>query len=197
MSERHEVFADYLPKLNEAVVQLITRPAIHRLVDTLKQQLQDTTEPFVWSTVDLQNVTAGLPDEIRSCWIFVLKKGVPSGCHYHPNSIQHMVMIEGEGSSRVGGSSRQMIRFGETDCALEDVWYVISEGVPHEFFPRERDMVVVSFHTCDSDELEEISCDSGTKRNYEQRNLASDDHGATNLKAATEPDRQMHSADPV
>jgi len=43
---------------------------------------------------------------------------------------------------------------------------VIPEGVPHEFFPAGRDVVVVSFHTCDSDELEEISCDSGAARNY-------------------------------
>jgi len=28
-------------------------------------------------------------------------------------------------------------------------------------------MVVVSFHTCESDELEEISCDSGAARIYE------------------------------
>src|SRR5215813_13088627 len=115
---------DYLPKLNEAVAQLITQPAIHSLVRDLKQQLQHTSEPFVWSTID---VTTPLPDEIRSCWIFVLKKDVPSGCHYHPNSIQHMVMIEGEGTSKVGTISGEMKLFGEPDC-----WYVIPESVPHE-----------------------------------------------------------------
>jgi hypothetical protein len=52
---------------------------------------------------------------------------------------------------------------------LDDVWYVIHEGVPHEFFPSGTDVVVVSFHTCASDELEEISCDSGATRNYESK----------------------------
>src|SRR5689334_11108386 len=160
------VVVDYLAELNEAVEELITRPSFHDLVDNLKRQLPQTLEPFVWSTVDLESITVPLPETIKSCWIFVLKKDVPSGCHYHPNSIQHMVMIEGEGTSRVGTISRQM-RPLEPDASLDDVWYVIPEGVPHEFFPSGRDVVVVSFHTCASDELEEINCNSGATRNYE------------------------------
>lgn len=157
---------EYLPQLNEAVAQLIARPEIHSLVDSLKTQLPQTSEPFVWSTIDLQSITAPLPDSIRSGWIFVLKKDMPSGCHYHPNSIQHMVMVEGEGTSKIGPDSRPMKLFGDPDSLLEDVWYVIPEGTPHEFFPNGQDVVVLSFHTCTSDELEEISCDSGATRNY-------------------------------
>ena len=168
MNEERAVGADYLRQLNDAVAQLVTRPAFRSAVDTLKEQLQDTAEPFVWSTIDLQSVTTPLPGDIKSGWIFVLKKDVPSGCHFHPNSIQHMVMIEGEGTSKVGSASGEMKRFGEQGT-LEETWYVIPEGVPHEFFPRGSDVVVVSFHTCDSDELEEISCDSGAARNYETR----------------------------
>lgn len=158
---------DYLAQLNEAVEELITRPSFHDLVDSLKVELPQTSEPFVWSTVDLESLTVQLPATIKSGWIFVLKKDVPSGCHYHPNSIQHMVMIEGEGTSKVGGVSRQMRRLGEADTSLDDLWYVIREGVPHEFFPNGSDVVVVSFHTTASDELEEINCDSGATRNYE------------------------------
>ena len=154
-----------LEELNEIVADLITRPAIREIVDNLKQELQQTTEPFVWSTIDLQSETERLPETIRSGWIFVLKKDVASGCHYHPNSIQHMVMIEGEGTSKVGRDSRQIKRFRESD-SLDDVWYVIPQGLPHEFFPTGRDMVVVSFHTCAAHELQEISCDSGVSRHY-------------------------------
>lgn len=157
---------NYLPQLDEAVAELIARPATHILIDTLKQQLPNTPEPFVWSAIDLQSITTPLPDNIKSCWIFVLKKDVGSGCHLHPNSNQHMVMIEGEGSSKVGSSSRQMKRFRE-EASLEDTWYVIPEGMPHEFFPEGRDVVVVSFHTCESDELEEISYDTKAARHYE------------------------------
>jgi len=156
-----------LPKLNDAVRELITRPATYDLIDNLKRQLQNTPEPFVWSTIDLESITAPIPEAIKSCWVFVLKKDVPSGCHYHPNSIQHMVTVEGEGTSRVGGVSRQMRRLDEPDCSLDDIWYVIPAGVPHEFFPTGADVVVVSFHTCESEALEEISCDSGATRIYE------------------------------
>ena len=162
-----EVVVDYVPQLNAAVEELLTRPSFHQLVDALKDQLPHTSEPFVWSTVDLDSITVPLPETIKSSWIFVLKKDVPSGCHYHPNSIQHMVMIEGAGTSKVGAISRQMRRFDEADTSLDDLWYVIHEGVPHEFFPAGTDVVVVSFHTCAPDELEEISCDSGATRNYE------------------------------
>lgn len=159
-----QLVADYLPQLNAAVEELLTRSSFHRLVDALKDQLPHTSEPFVWSTIDLESIAVPLPETIKSSWIFVLKKDVPSGCHYHPNSIQHMVMIEGEGTSNVGAVSGQMRRFGE--ASLEDVWYIIREGVPHEFFPAGTDVVVVSFHTCAPDELEEINCDSGATRNY-------------------------------
>jgi mannose-6-phosphate isomerase-like protein (cupin superfamily) len=162
-----EAVADYLPQLNAAVEELIERPSFHKLVDALKDQLPHTSEPFVWSTVNLDSITVSLPESIKSSWIFVLKKDVPSGCHYHPNSIQHMVMIEGEGTSKVGAVSGQMRRFNEADASLDDVWYVIPEQVPHEFFPSGKDVVVVSFHTCAPDELEEINCDSGATRNYE------------------------------
>jgi len=162
----HEQPVDYLSQLNEAVAQLISRPEVHSLIADLKQQLPHTAEPFVWSTIDLQSISAPLPDTIRSGWIFVLKKDVRSGCHFHPSSIQHMVMIEGEGTSKVGADSGQMKRFGDPDSSLENIWYVIPEGTPHEFFPAAQDVVVVSFHTCTSDELEEVSCDSGATRTY-------------------------------
>jgi hypothetical protein len=165
--QKRQASAHYLPQLNHAVSQVIAEPRIHSLIDTLKGKLNQTSEAFVWSTIDLQTIPVQLPEQIRSCWFFVLRRDMPSGCHYHPNSIQHMVVIEGEGTSRVGSIAREMRQFVETDCSLEDTWYVIDAGVPHEFFPRAMDMVVISFHTCDSDELEEISCDSGATRLYE------------------------------
>lgn len=157
---------DYLPQLDDAVAELVARPAVHNLVDTLKQQLPNTSEPFVWSAIELESITTPLPANIKSCWIFVLKQDTGSGCHYHPNSIQHMVMIEGEGTSQVGANASRMKLFREEGAALEDTWYVIPENTPHEFFPEGRDVVVVSFHTCDSEELEEISCETKAARNY-------------------------------
>ena len=77
-----------------------------------------------------------------------------------------MVMIEGQGQSSVGNLRKEMVRFGTPGQPLETVWYVINEGVPHEFFPEEAEMVVVSFHTCEARELEEVACESGAERLY-------------------------------
>lgn len=42
-----------------------------------------------------------------------------------------------------------------------ETWYVIDKDVPHEFYPEEQDITVISFHTCLSNELIEIECGSG------------------------------------
>jgi hypothetical protein len=156
----------YLQKLNSAVELLIIQNTFGKMVNELHEAISHSSEPFVWAIIDLNSIQSELPDDIRSCWIFVLKKDIPSGCHYHPNSVQHMVMIKGQGTSTVGGKNKRMLRFG-SEYLLEDVWYVIGKTVSHEFFPEKEDMTVVSFHTSEADQLEEVSCDTGETRLYE------------------------------
>lgn len=158
---------NYLAELHKAVTLFIKERAFHDAVQVLKTKIVKSEEPFVWSVIDLDGLGCELPAAIKSGWIFVLKRGVPSGAHYHPNSIQHMVLIEGSGRARIGDRSRPMVRFGSPEHTLEECWYVIDQGVPHEFFPEVTDMVVVSFHTCPTDELIEIACGTGEKRLYE------------------------------
>jgi hypothetical protein len=156
----------YLQKLNNAIELLMTQNTFGKTVNELQKVLSHSSEPFVWSVIDLNSIQIELPQEIKSCWIFVLKKNVPSGCHYHPNSVQHMVMIKGQGTAKVAEKSKRILQFGSAN-ALENVWYVIANGVPHEFFPENEDMTVVSFHTCEADQLEEVACDTGQRRLYE------------------------------
>jgi hypothetical protein len=159
--------ADYLQNLNDAVEQIVRQKTFSEIVQGLKEELSHSEESFVWSVIDLSPVNCALPERIKSGWVFVLKKDVPSGCHYHPNSIQHMVMIEGQGQSSVAGIRKEMVRFGAQGQPLANIWYVIGEGVPHEFSPEETEMVVVSFHTCEARELEEVECGAGAKRLYQ------------------------------
>jgi hypothetical protein len=175
---------DYLPQLSEAVARIMTEANTGALIHALKEELKQTPEPFVWVTLDLQIMARHLPDKIRSGWIFVLKKDTPSGCHYHPNSIQHMAVIEGEGAGKIGSLTSELKGLDGANGSLPDVWCVIDEGVPHEFFPRRSDMVVISFHTCAVNELEEVSCDSGLERIYERAKCdgkANDLGGSGNL----------------
>ena len=157
-----------LEKLNTAVELLERQKAFLKTIERLSTEIDHSREPFVWSVVDLASIDAELPEAIRSAWIFVLKKDVWSGCHYHPNSIQHMVVINGEGTAKVAGKSSSMVQFGSPDSSLADKWFVIDKGIPHEFLPENENMVVVSFHTCGATELEEVDCETGAKRVYEK-----------------------------
>ena len=158
----------YLKQLNDIVASIIKLPVINEKISLLKRKLKQTDQAFVWSVIDAP-LLSGMPGNIKSGWIFILKVGVPSGCHYHPNSIQHMILIEGGGKSNVGGNIKKMITFGYPGYNVEDIWYVIEEGVEHEFFPEEQDMVVISFHTCVADELQEVTCGTNKKRFYEKK----------------------------
>ena len=156
-----------LKKLHAAVESLLRQESFSGVVERLRIELSASREPFVWSTVRLDTISVLLPAPIKSGWIFLLKHDVSSGCHFHPNSVQHMIALNGHGRSKVGGVERPMIPFGSAGHSLEEKWYVIGEGVPHEFFPEGEDMTVVSFHTCEATELEEIACGSGARRTYE------------------------------
>lgn len=158
-----------LGALDRAVAHLLLQEPVRESIEQLKLDLRTAAEPFVWSVVDVEPLTGMLPPEIRSAWIFVLRSGAWTGAHYHPNSVQHMVMIEGVGRSRIAGRERRMIPYGANHQPPERVWHVIDPNVPHEFFPEGTDLVVLSFHTCAADELEEIESRTGKSRFYEPR----------------------------
>src|SRR5262249_39711555 len=157
-----------LEKLTTAVEFLLNRKTFLATIEQLSEEINHSEEAFVWSVIDLSSIAPELPEGIRSSWIFVLKKDVSSGCHYHPNSIQHMVTIKGQGMSKVGGKYSRLFQFGSSNDSIADKWLVIDKGVPHEFFPENENMVVVSFHTREASELEEVDCETGEKRVYAQ-----------------------------
>lgn len=150
--------------LDDAVANLVTRADVIETIGRLKSELRASTEPFVWATIALQNV-ADVPAEIRSAWIFALRAERWSGEHYHPNSVQRMVVIEGHGRSRIGSTIGEMVALG--DGSLGDAWVVIAPGVPHEFYPEKDDMIVMSFHTATAEELLEVSEGGAWIRHYE------------------------------
>jgi len=157
-----------LRKLSSAALELLGRESTAASIERLKDDVRRAAGPFVWEAVDLdESLSALLPDDIKSAWIFVLKNNTPSQSHYHPNSVQHMIVLEGEGTAHVGERTKEMVRYNK-GAHRSDVWEVIDIGVAHEFFPRSQDMVVLSFHTCPAEELIEIDATTGQKRTYEE-----------------------------
>lgn len=157
--------ADYLKSLNVVVGRLLNASPIKETIKALKMELMQSREPFVWRTINIKPMRDGLPKNIRSAWIFVLRRNIPSVAHHHPNSVQYTVMIEGKGNAIIGGAHKELKLF---DAQNEKTWLVIGKNTPHEFFPEGQDMVVISFHTCLDDELIEIEVDSGRRRLYQR-----------------------------
>src|SRR5262245_14189983 len=122
-----------LEKLHSAVEWLLRQNSFSMAVERLRGELGKSHEPFVWTTIAVDTIPLALPASIKSSWIFLLKRDVPSGSHYHPNSIQHMVFLNGQGRSVIGGVERPMIPFGSARHSIDEKWDVIAEGVPHEF----------------------------------------------------------------
>ena len=156
-----------LHKLSSVVDYLLNQEDFSRTVERLKGELDQSTETFVWETIDLDTIPHELPAGIKSGWIFHLRRDVPSGSHYHPNSVQHMVLVGGQGTSNVGGERRPIIHFTSPESSFTEKWIIIDKGVPHEFTPEREDMTVISFHTCAASELEEIESETGGSRLYE------------------------------
>ncbi len=155
---------DLLRKLAEPTNLILKDPNVKKIIKELKGQICKISDPLVWSSIEPSAFKKFLPPEIKSIWIFVLKKDVPSILHYHPNSTQYTVMLEGRGSVKIGAKYKELKLFDPDDA---ECWCIIEKNTPHEFYPRETDMVVISYHTCASKELIEIRCDTHTQLFYE------------------------------
>lgn len=156
--------ADLL-KLTALVEEILKNRKVLDVIGDLKAQLLETDEPFVWATLTENLIGKGFPADIRSAWIFVLKPHYRTSAHYHPNSIQHTAVIEGDGQAEIGNQQAKLDLFNLNDP--QPIWYVIEKGVSHEFLTGKSPVVVISFHTCPADDLVEVEKESGRKRLYE------------------------------
>ena len=155
--ENHEI----LRKLNYIVKLLLIAPETRKIIATLKEQIKGVQDSFTGRSLNFRQYE--FPGEIKSLWIFVIKKNTPTISHFHPNSIQYTVMIEGKGKVQINHELRELRKYSPWDIKP---WCVIGRELHHEFFPLDSEMIVVSFQTCKRNELIEIKSKSGKKRMY-------------------------------
>ncbi len=148
--------------LTTVVRLLLSDETVQHVIHRLKEEIGNAAEPFIWHCIDPADYQQLLPIDIRSIWIFVLKKDVPSIEHFHPNSTQYTVMVEGKGRVKLAGEFTPLRNFEEDTTS----WLVIPPHTNHEFYPEGDDIVVISFHTVPADQLIEIQCNSGAARSY-------------------------------
>ncbi|NJD22766.1 MAG: cupin domain-containing protein [Melioribacter sp.] len=158
-----------MPKNNiscasDILCRLAKNVSVKSSIIELQKELLNSSEQFVWKTLNEHFNEQDLETEFKSAWLFVLRKNTPSHAHYHPNSTQYTAVIDGLGDCEFGGIKISLQYF---DPSNSETLYVINRGVPHEFFPGDKDLVVLSLHTVNTEELIEINCSSGKERTYE------------------------------
>jgi hypothetical protein len=144
---------DAAARASEAASSL--RQIAERVVATLARGPEEIE---AWEAVPLELYGAGrLPAEIRSSWIFILRRGVTTGAERHPNSRQRMVTLSGGGDFQVHDGTRWISHDLSSDprAPLEERWLSIPPDTWHQGVVGERDWLVLSFHTVPAAELVE------------------------------------------
>ena len=108
-----------------------------------------------WEAVPLELYGRDFPAEIRSSWVFVLRRGVTTGAERHPNSVQRMVSWSGGADFQVHDGERWVSHRLADDRAapIERRWLSIPPDTWHQGVVGDRDWLVVSFHTVPASEL--------------------------------------------
>lgn len=116
------------------------------------------------TTYPLATYGGGLPEAIRSSWVFVLRAGTTSGAERHPNSHQRVMSYRGEADFPTweDGAWRPHPLVSDPAVPLERRWLSIPVDVWHMPIMGEDTWVVVSFHTAtDAELIEELGDPDG------------------------------------
>lgn len=144
----------------------LKKPQISLVINRLKTEILRCADPFIWNVLSEHLLGESLPKGIRSAWIFVIRPGICSPAHYHPNSVQFTTVIEGGGKIKIGEVETEVET--RSPRGRQPIWYIIPKNASHGVITKDRAMVVFSFHTCISKELLEVETSGGRLRLYEK-----------------------------
>ena len=145
--------------LDQTTIELaraVTAPAVREVLAPVIARLQHTLsvapgQPQAWSALPLDRLMTALPEEIRSCWVFVLRSGASFGAERHPNSHQRSIALAGSADFELFDEGQwriRPVRAGGADAAIsipQMVWHRIQIG--------SENFVSASFHTCAAEQL--------------------------------------------
>jgi hypothetical protein len=148
-----------LEALDAAASAPAARDALERVATRVGATLDRAPREIeAWEAVPLEVYgPAALPAEIRSSWVFALRRGVTTGAERHPNSRQRMFGWSGGGDFQVHDGTRWVSHRLSSDpgAPLEKRWLSIPPDTWHQGIVADEDWVVVSFHTVPKAELVE------------------------------------------
>lgn len=155
----------------DAIVR--TKSAAATIADALArvvQQLEDSTGLMAWEVIPLDAFRGGVPERIRSCWIFVIRAGAATGAERHPNSHQRSFSLIGSGTFELHDGAKWLAHplVSAGDGGSAQGWVSIPPSTWHRLFVGPGTWGMVSFHTVAAEEL------------VEERPVDADDlHGTT------------------
>ena len=128
--------------------------ALQRAVATLAR----TSDAMAWEVVPL-DLFARLPEGIRSAWVFAIRGGARTEPERHPNSHQRSLSLIESGSFelRPAGSWIPHPLVSGHAAPLGERWVTIPPSTWHRLVVGPRDWGMLSFHTCQAEELIEES----------------------------------------
>lgn len=92
---------------------------INEIVERVEKQLENNpNEIMAWEGIPLDLYNYELPEEIKSSWVFILRKNLVTGAERHPNSIQRMMSYKGYGDFQTKPGEKWESNFLESDSAL-------------------------------------------------------------------------------
>jgi pyridoxamine 5'-phosphate oxidase len=145
-----------LEALEQAVRDGERAGSLEAIAGQLTERLAgDPSATMAWEALPAGFFGDGLPADVASSWIFVLRPGVDTGPERHPNSRQRTASFRGRGDLRVsrGGRWESHVLSAEATAPLERRWVSIPASTWHRVVVGPEPWAVVSFHTAPAEEL--------------------------------------------
>jgi len=138
--------------LDNALSEASVRLYIDTVVERVERNLENSPDDMLaWETIPLDIYGCSLPEEIKSNWVFILRKNTITGAERHPNSIQRMVAYRGEADFQTMPGAKWVSHL--LVSGKDAKWLTIPANVWHQGVVGDENWVVVSFHTCKATEL--------------------------------------------
>jgi hypothetical protein len=136
--------------------------AIQRVEELLEK---NPVSLMAWEPVPLNIYTRELPSDVKSSWIFILRKNSTTGAERHPNSIQRMMSYKGKGDFQTKPDLKWDSHFLESNFEgdINKRWISIPVNVWHQGIVGDENWIVISFHTAAESELIEERPEDGDK----------------------------------
>lgn len=134
------------------------------VIQRVEKSLEDDPKALLaWETIPLALYKQKLPDEIKSCWVFILRKNATTGAERHPNSIQRMMSYKGYGDFQTKPDTVWESNFLKSDPEekIDNRWISIPVNVWHQGIVSDENWIVLSFHTAEVSELSEERPEDG------------------------------------